>query len=51
MVPVVYEIHFLRNENFIKMGCIDSDYPDENEILLQDGLTYSITGKNLVHLA
>ena len=49
--PVLYEIFFTKNQGFIKMEQIDSDYPDEKEILLQDGLTFSVLTRSLVQLA
>ena len=42
-IPVVYEIDFKDNKGLFKLGHGYSAYPEENEVLLQDGLEYIIT--------
>ena len=49
--PVLYEIFFTKNQGFIKIEEIDTEYPFENEILLQDGLTYTVLSKSLIQIA
>ena len=48
MFPVLYEIFFTKNEGFIQIEQVDSEYPDEKEMLLQDGLTFSVLDKKLI---
>ena len=48
-LPVLLEIGFKANEQYIKINYDDPDYPaDEQMILLQDGLTYSILSKEKI---
>ena len=43
-VPVILEIHFKKNTGFFEMTSEYSAYPEEEEVLVQDGLQYLITG-------
>ena len=45
MIPVVFEILFNSDKGLIGMTSEFSAYPDEQEVLLQDGLKYEITEK------
>ena len=41
-IPVVFEIMFKKNTGFFEMTEEFTAYPEEGEVLLQDGLEYSV---------
>ena len=43
-LPVVYEIDFRGNKGLFKLSKGYSAYDEENEVLIQDGLKYLVTG-------
>ena len=49
--PVIFEIHFNSEEGLFKMSEEYSAYPEEGEVLIQDGLTYTVIGKEEIRLA
>ena len=51
MYPVIFEIHFNSEEGLFKMSEGYSAYPEEDEVLIQDGLTYTVIGNEEVRLA
>ena len=50
-VPVLYEIFYTKNQGFLHIEKILSDYPDEKEIILQDGLTFTVLSMQDIHIA
>ena len=42
-IPVILEIHFKKNTGFFELTSEFSAYPEEEEVLVQDGLQYLIT--------
>ena len=43
-IPVVLEIEFLKSTGFFELTPEYSAYPSEQEVLVQDGLQYKVTG-------
>ena len=49
--PVIFEIHFNSQEGLFRMSEGYSAYPEEDEVLIQDGLMYSVIAKEEIKLA